>query len=844
CGAARAPLLGRDAPLAGLRRLWQAALDGRGGAALILGEAGIGKSRLVGQLLAEVPRERQLRLFAAPQEQGMPLQPLVRWLGRAAALLPEDPVAQRRRKLEKLLAIVPDQHLPPILGLMGAEEAVAGGAEMPQRRRARLLDALLEALVAVAMRQPLLVVFEDLHWADPTTLDLLGSLAVRIADLPVLFLATARPVPLPDWAQAEALPRFALRPLEEAEAAVLVRAVAQDVPLPPATLRDLLQRAEGVPLFLEELTRAVVEDLAQAASGAAAAGEGAGRRAAVPASLQASLLARLERVGGARAVAEAAAVIGREFEPELLADVLEEPLPALGVRLDRLAETGLLQRQGADRFRFRHALLQGAAIGLLPRDRLRDLHARVAERLEAAQGRATPQRVAHHWTEAGRVTEALAWWRRGAEQAMARSAPAEALSQLRRALALLREQPETEARLRDELDLEFRAGDALLVLHGHGAAETGATYDRARALSERLPGRPALRAAMHGQWSHAFMRGRIVDSLDRAEALLRVAEEAGHPAGLVIGHSAMAHSQVLLGRFRAAAESAARSLAQHDPADRAGRHDMALQVMLISTRCYFAFARMFLGRAQELRQELAMTLAAAERSGVPFAIANAGYALGFHDAWHGAEAAALDRLVVTAAYAQEQAIGFIGLTAAALAAQLAGRAGDPGRGLVAVRRAIAGAEATGLLVLQPHFLGIEAELVALAGDVAAGLARQEAAEAAMRASGALWEEAPMLCRRAEMLLALDRRAEAVAALRRARAVAQGQGAGLFALRAAAALAPLLDAEDDGGEARAMLAEALRPFAGLEEPVVQRARALLAALGGAAPGDADPVAGGA
>jgi class 3 adenylate cyclase len=821
--AARMPLLGRTAPLNELRRFWQAAAAGQGATVLVHGEAGIGKSRLLAQLLAEVPREHQLRLFAAPQEQGMPLQSVVRWIGRAAALLPEDPPAQRRRKLERLLAGAEPAGIAAVAMLMGAAEASA--AETPQRRRTRLLHALVSIAADAARRRPLLLAFEDLHWADPTTLEALGMLAGRVAGLPVLLLVTGRPGPLPAWAEAPTTLRIHLDPLDEAAAEALMRAVAQDVPLPTGLAQDILQRAEGIPLFLEEMTRAVVEALTHAAP----TGEERLGSLPVPPSLQASLLARLERVGGARRVAEAAAIIGREFEPALLASILGEDLQALGLQLDRLAAADLLQRQGADRFRFRHVLLQRAAVGLMPRDRYRSLHAQVAAALEGGPGLATPQRIAQHWTEAGHWREALDWWLRGGDQAMARSAPAEALAQLRRARACLREEPEGEARLQAELDLELRMGDALLVLHGHGAEETGLAYDRARALSERLPGHPALLTAMHGQWSHAWMRGLIALSLERAEALLHVAEEAGSASGLIIAHSALAHSQLFLGRFRAAAESAVRSLAQHDPADRTRRHNLALQTTVISTRCYGAWARMFLGRTAGLREELALTLQAAERAGVPFAIANAGYALGLFDAVHGAEAAALARLRATERLCAEQEIGFLTLTAGAMAALLEGRLGDPAAGLAEIRRVVAGSQEASLFGLLPHFLGIEAELLARAGDPGAGLARLAEAEARMLKTGALWEEAPLLCRRGDMLAALGAAVDAEATWRAALAVAERQEAALFTLRAALALAAQLVRTGRAAEARRMLAAALGPFRQVEEPVVQQARILLDSL---------------
>jgi tetratricopeptide (TPR) repeat protein len=632
---------------------------------------------------------------------------------------------------------------------------------------------------------------------------------------------------------------LALESLDEAAAHELLRAVAQDLPLPSGTVQDILRRADGVPLFIEELTRAVAEQLAHAVSRPEpAAGEArdaaatdptsAFRTPRVPASLHASLIARLDRVAEARPLVEAAAVIGREFDIGLLAQVLDRSAATLGPVLERLAEAELLQRRAAGGFRFRHALIQDAALGLLSRDGYRALHGRVAGAIEAGfpdAAVAMPQRVAHHWTEADRGPEAVAWWLRGADQAMARAAPAEALGQLRRAQALLQQMPETDAWMRQALDLELRIGNALLLQRGHGAPETGQAYDRALALSERLPGMPQRGVAMHGQWSHAWMGGRIGLSLERAAALLRLAEEGTNPAALTIGHSAMAHSLFMLGRFAEARASAEHSLRYHDPADRRRRHDVTLQTTVISTRVYGAWARMLLGDTAAVRDELDQTLAAAERSGVPFAEVNAAYAFGFFDCLHGDHAAALARLRDVQRLSAAQGVFFIELASRAMVGVLLGRLGDPASGLDQVRPAIAGARAANLVTLMPHFIGLDAELLALGGDPEGGLARVTEAIGLMQAAGTVWEAAPLHLLQGDILARLGQPAAAVAEYRAAQAIAAKQGAALFTLEVARRLAPLLPP----AEARALLAAALAPYAAVGAPVVERAQGALAAL---------------
>ena len=265
-----------------------------------------------------------------------------------------------------------------------------------------------------------------------------------------------------------------------------MRGIARDVPLPPAIARDILRRADGVPLFLEELTRAVTEQIAQGGSTAGAAPRRTTERASVPVSLHASLLARLDRLGEARQVAEVASVIGREFDAALLGPVLDREADELAPMLERLVESRVLQRRGGaggETYRFSHALIQDAALGMLPRERYRSLHARVADIIEARfpeSAAAQPQVIAHHRTEAMQPEQAVAWWQRGAQQAMRRGAMEEALVQLRRGIALLQALPESPAHAQAELDMQLLAGNALLSLRGHSALETGQAYDRAR----------------------------------------------------------------------------------------------------------------------------------------------------------------------------------------------------------------------------------------------------------------------------------------------------------------------------------------------------------------------------
>ena len=334
------PMLGRSAALDRLLALWHSAQAGEGRAVLVSGEAGIGKSRLIAQLLKEAEGKIPVRYFAAPHQQGMPLQPVLQQMERDSRMHPSDGPPQR---IEKLRAIMPD--LRPVDFALVAEQMSLQGHGLaaippmpPQRRRERLLQALTEGLAATTRLRPVLMVLEDAHWADPTTRELLALWMERVPTLRVLAVITARPEFVPAWLGAPGVERLTLMPLAEAEAAELVRGIARDVPLPPAIARDILRRADGVPLFLEELTRAVTEQIAQAGSIEGLVPRRTTERASVPVSLHASLLARLDRLGEARQVAEVASVIGREFDAALLGPVLEREAEALAPMLERLVD--------------------------------------------------------------------------------------------------------------------------------------------------------------------------------------------------------------------------------------------------------------------------------------------------------------------------------------------------------------------------------------------------------------------------------------------------------------------------------------------------------------------------
>jgi class 3 adenylate cyclase/pimeloyl-ACP methyl ester carboxylesterase len=491
-GAGLTPLVGRGREIGHLLEHWELAAGGEGQVVLLAGEPGIGKSRIVEALrerLGDAPH-RLLRYQCSPQHTGSALYPVIARLEHAASFRREDGVEARLAKLEDLLRReIGENGVPTLAPLFAAlleippEERYPPLGLTPQQRKAKTLEALARQLEALASRQPVLLVFEDLHWADPTSLELLGNVADRIERLPVLAVLTFRPeFALPSWTGRAHATLLSLNRLGRREAATLVERVAGGKALPAEIQEQILARTDGVPLFVEELTRAVLE-----------AG-GPVPQVAIPSTLHDSLMARLDRLTSVKEVAQLAACLGREFSHEMLLAVSPLAADVVETALERLAASGLIHRRGlppAALYAFRHALVQEAAYQSLLRSRRRELHAHIARTVEAQFPEIAarqPEWVAYHCTEAGLTGPASAYWLEAAHRAKAAYDLGEASTHLKKCLEVLA--PSSND---DPQAAEFRARRLeALVLLGDVASLTGDLegsnqhYERALELSSDL----------------------------------------------------------------------------------------------------------------------------------------------------------------------------------------------------------------------------------------------------------------------------------------------------------------------------------------------------------------------
>jgi class 3 adenylate cyclase len=496
------PLVGRDEELDLLLRRWQHAKTGEGRVVLLSGEPGIRKSRLAAALSQLIEREphTRLRYFCSPYHQDSALHPFIIQLERAAGFARDDGVEQKLGKLRELLAPAArgDDEIELVAELLSLPSVAAELNLSPQRKREKLLEALLHQLEALARSRPVLLVFEDAHWVDPTSRELLDLTIVRVERLPVLLMATFRPEFQHGWGGEPHVTPLNLNRLGGRDGTALVERLAGNAGLSPEIVAEIVERADGVPLF-EELTKSVLEtnDRVLAAS--------ALPELAIPPTLHASLIARLDRIGPiAKEVAQVGSVIGREFGYNLIEQVVQRPAPELRQGLDRLAEAGLLFCRGVapqSTHLFKHALVQDAAYGTLLRARRQELHAPVAAALELHFPdlvERQPELLAHHLTTAGDSERAVDQWLKAGQFAAERLAHLEAIRHFDRGLAILPALPEGPARGRHEIALQLARGLSLFTAEGYGSARAAEAYARARELAEQRDDPHQLFMAVYG----------------------------------------------------------------------------------------------------------------------------------------------------------------------------------------------------------------------------------------------------------------------------------------------------------------------------------------------------------
>src|SRR6266516_4802843 len=578
-------LVGREEESELLLRRWSKAKTGEGQVVLLTGEAGIGKSRLAVALVERLAGEphTRLRYFCSPQHTNSALYPIIGQMEHAAGLAHDD---TPQAKLDKLNAVleqtstsIEDAALFAQMLSLPNDGRYPSLDLTPQQRRQRTLEALTAQAAKLATKHPALMIFEDAHWADPTSLELLNRTVDRIKNVPALLIVTFRPEFKAPWAENSHVTSVTLNRLGTNEVAALIAGLVGNKELPADVMAEILERTDGIPLFVEEMTKAVLE----------AEGEVEARRIVaaipspavrVPASLHASLIARLDRLGPAKELAQIGAAIGRELSHPLLAAVVRKPEAELQTALDRLIGAGLLLQQGSAPYAtyfFKHALVRDAAYSTLLRERRRTLHARIAETLESQFAEISenqPELLARHCTEAEQIEKAAALWGKAGLRSAQRSALVEAAEQLRRALDQTATLTATPALRREEIKLQVALITPLLHVSGYAAPETRAAVERARLLIEQAEalGEPPedpllLFSVLYGFWvaNLVAFNGDVMREL--AVEFLALADKQRATGPLVMGHRLMGLSLLHTGEIPDGRAHLDRAITLYDPAE-------------------------------------------------------------------------------------------------------------------------------------------------------------------------------------------------------------------------------------------------------------------------------------
>jgi tetratricopeptide (TPR) repeat protein len=841
------PLVGRDEEIELLIRRWQQARGGDGCVVLISGEPGIGKSRVVQSILEHIQNEQHVRLryFCSPHHQDTALYSIIRQLERTTKFRREDTPQQRLAKLEAVLALATNdlsEAIPLVAEMLSIQigDRYSSLDLSPRQKKKRLFGVFLAQLEGLAAQRPVLIVFEDVQWIDPTTRELMDMAVERATALRVLLIVTFRTEFTPPWVGRPHVTLLSLSRLSLKQRAEMILQVTGGKALPQEIANELIDRTDGIPLFIEELTKSVVETGALVDAGDRYTVNGPVTPLAIPLSLHASLQARLSQWLLTREVAQVSAALGRSFSHELISAVTSIPQPQLDSTLAKLVSTELIFQSGSPpdaEYTFKHALVQDAAYSTLLRGPRRELHCRITAVLEDRFPeivKTQPELMARHCVEAGFIERAVDYRLKAGQRAVARSAMTEAVAQLGKGLDLVSDIADATGRQRLELDLQVMLGNTLIATKGYAAPEPSAAFARARQLCEGL-GRPAqFGQVLLGEFILRLNRGELRKAEHQAAEIRDLGETSNEVKWKRAGSAVSGNVCFWLGKFIDARAHCEKALSLRDPMHRgfAGSPEHGQGLILINL-CKTLACLGYVDQANSRRDE---AIAEARRRRSPFSIAGV-LANAWHADWAIGASRAAERTLQSAeeilAIAHDQGFQFwLGVGSVMQGWSLA-TLGQAMEGIPLLLNGLALCRTVGTNLGLPFFLTILAEVYGHSARPEEGFDCLEEAVNLTRTTQWRSAEAEMHRLRGTLLLAMNERAAAEESLRHALAVARRQTARLFELRAAASLALLWRDQGKRPEARDLLAPIYGWFTeGLDTPVLQDAKALLDELASA------------
>jgi predicted ATPase/class 3 adenylate cyclase len=838
-GSALSPLVGRDEEIDLLSRRWARAKAGEGQIVLVSGEPGIGKSRIVAVLEERIDAEPcpRLRYFCSPHHQDSALFPFIDQLGHAAAFSRDDTPAARLKKLEALLArtMPPDEDaalLADLLSLPASERHPLPNLS-PQRKKQRTLEALLRQLEGLARLQPVVVVFENVHWIDPTSRELIDLIVERVRSMPVLLLVTFRPEFEPPWTGQSQVTMLALSRLDRRDRTALVEQIAGGKALPAEVVDQIADRTDGVPLFVEELTKSVLESGLLREEADRWVLDRVLPPLAIPTTLHASLLARLDRLGSVRHVAQIGAAIGRQFSYALLRTASHLPEDELQAALARLVASELVFQRGTPPeavYTFKHALVQDAAHGSLLRATRQQLHAQIAQALKTHSPglmETQPELFAQHYAEAGLVEKSVAYWAKAGHRSIARSAMTEAVTQFQKGLDQLALLPDSPDRQRHELEFWSILGAVLLAIKGPAAPEAGVVYARARGLWEQLGSPSEFLQVPYGQSAYHLFRGEIGQAQRLDKDLLRLSRQRNDSAGRVLGHYSSGRTLMFSGRFASSRSNLEKAITLYHPISHSSFVDQGGFHPQVIAQAFLGNVLFCLGFPSHALASSSAAIADARRLLHPPSLATSlGYAatvcsLAEDDAPLNAWADQLVNLAAERDFSYWRSIGAIYSGWAKV------KMGDVARGKSLLRSGWSAYRATGAELMVPYHTTLLARACEIAGQIEEAMALLDDALQIVERTGERWFVAELNRLKGELLLRLQHTEAAGELYRKALSIARGQEAKLWELRAAVSFARLRRDQGRHAEARDLLAPVYGWFTeGFATPDLKEAKALL------------------
>jgi TOMM system kinase/cyclase fusion protein len=839
------PLVGRESEVALLLERWAQSQEGRGQVVLLRGEAGIGKSRLVEALRERVRREGATRIAfrCSPYYQNSALYPVIDHLQR---FLQWQRDATPEAKLDTLKRVLRTYRLPleDVVPLFAAllsvplPERYPALHLTPQQQRQKTQEALIAWLLEEAERQPVLAVWEDLHWADPSTLELLGLVLDQAPTARMLTLLTCRPEFRPPWSPQAPVTQVILNRLGHAQIETMIAHLTGGKVLPTAVVQQVVVKTDGIPLFVEELVKMILESGLVREEADRYVLTGPLPPLAIPSTLHDSLMARLDRLSAARDLAQLGAVLGREFAYELLQAVSPLDEPTLQQGLVQLVDAELVYQRGLppqSRYIFKHALIQEAAYQSLLRSTRQRYHQRTAQVLEAQFPETVetqPELLAHHYTEAGLAEPAIPYWQRAGQYATEHSAHVEAISHLTKGLEVLQALPDTPERTQQELDLQIALGRALIATKGQAAPDVGQVFNRARELCQQVGETRQFFQVLYGLHHFHIVRAELQTARELGEELLTLAQHIQDPTHLLAAHWTLGGALFCLGKFAPAYKHWEQSLSLYDSQQHHTHASLFGWNLGVFGRAWAPHALWALGYPDQALAMSRKALTLAQALSHPFTLAIAlAYTAMFHQfrreprAVH-AQAEAAIALCTEQGFAYYLAWG----TTMRGWAQVAQSQEE--EGLAQMRHGLTALRATGASLRLPYYLALLAEAYGRTGQAAEGLTLLAEALAQAHKAEEAWTEPELHQLKGELLLSLsaDNQAEAEGCLHQALAVARRQQAKALELRAAMSLSRLWQQQGKRTEACQLLAEIYGWFTeGFDTADLREARALLEAL---------------